>query len=41
MEKKVEDNLENLWGDCMNETAMQNFQKEAYLVMLGDYSSGK
>ena len=41
MEKVGEENLENLWGDCMNETAMQNFHKESYLVLLGDNSSGK
>lgn len=41
MEKSEEHHLENLWGDCMNEAALQNFHKDAYLVMLGDHSSGK
>lgn len=41
MDKDREENPENLWGDCMNEAAIQNFQKESYLVLLGDHSSGK
>lgn len=41
MENTGEDRLENLWGDCMNETAMQNFQKDSYLVLLGDHGCGK
>jgi hypothetical protein len=38
MEKTDENTLENLWGDCMNEAALQNYTKEAHLVMLGDHN---
>jgi len=41
MENKEEKNLENLWGDWISESAIQNQHKESHLVLFGDQSSGK
>jgi len=41
MDNINEDNIENLWSDCMNDGAMQTIYKESHLVLLGDSGSGK
>lgn len=36
-----EENIENLWADCMNEDALQNIYQESNLILLGDSNCGK